>query len=143
MKDTAQWQAVMVTILTEAEDSPMRLVLPGEMCRQPDAVLLRWRERITEDAAEETLVRLRIGRDRVMMHRGGAFSTALVFEPGRCHSGSYQTPYGELPLTVETLSLAHSAEADGGECRLEYDLTIQGSETARRKMRIRYAGGAA
>ena len=62
----------------------------------------------------------------VSILREGAVSTALVFEEGRRHLCTYETPYFPIELCVNTLSLKNTLNYNGGSMTAEYLIEMNG-----------------
>ncbi len=136
-------QRVWVTLRTAGTDpdgfaeEEQILRFPGEVTRVGDAWLLSYTERIEETA--DTEVRLRLRPGKVMMMRQGDYSVSLIFEVGKHYEGAYHTPYGDLDIAVETLSLSDRYSERQGEVSIRYDETISGQLVGVRTMHISYA----
>ena len=119
-------------ILEESEDGRLRL-------RYRESELSGMEGTTTEISflpAEPTLVTI---------ERSGTVRCALVLEPGRYHTGVYETPV--LPLTVTTAAfrLENGIGADGGRMDVEYLLRIGGISAMRTHLTLDVVphGGAA
>ncbi|MBR4457397.1 MAG: DUF1934 domain-containing protein [Clostridia bacterium] len=133
---------VLVSVLaTDAEtgEEPMRVRMPGTLEDQSDCVVLRYTESLAEDggvSAERTEVTLRAGADHAVMQRRGAFGAMMVFRPGETRESAYHTPYGDLPMAVRTRAVAFTRDADRGEIRLDYELSLKDGTFGRRLLTL-------
>ena len=71
----------------------------------------------------------------VSMLRGGAVSTALVFEPDQRHVCVYNTPFSSFEVCVHTLEVRNEL-LEKGELYLDYLIEIHGAKTERCKMTV-------
>ncbi len=116
----------------------MEVTVPGEAQLADPAVVLRWRERLSEDdgLSPETAVTLRARPGHAMMQRRGPWAVSMVFEPGASRESAYHTPYGDLPITVAAEAVDVAFTPEGGQVDIAYGLVIQGGQTERRSMNI-------
>ena len=72
------------------------------------------------------------------MLRGGAVSTALVFEPNKRHICIYKTPFMTLEACVHTLKVDNRLLKDekGGTVELDYVVEIRGAQAERCRMKL-------
>ena len=73
----------------------------------------------------------------VSMLRGGAVSTALVFEEGRRHICVYNTPFSSFEVCIHTLKVENNI-LTSGELYLDYLIEIHGARTERCKMNLSF-----
>ena len=71
----------------------------------------------------------------VTMMRGGAVSTALVFQPHQRHVCVYNTPFSAFEVCVHTLEVRNEL-LEKGEMYLDYLIEIHGAKTERCKMTL-------
>lgn len=74
--------------------------------------------------------------NRVRMQRRGMVSSVLHFLPGERIASRYVTPYGEIPVAVDTHEVEIRAQENGGELRLSYDVYMGGERTSGAHMEI-------
>ena len=81
-----------------------------------------------------TITFLDTDRSVLTILREGTVRSALVLEPGRFHSGVYQTPVMPLDITTMTYRLKNDVTAEGGTITADYSLRIGGVTTSRTKL---------
>lgn len=74
--------------------------------------------------------------NRARMQRKGMVSSVLHFLPGEKTASRYVTPYGEIPVAVDTREVEIGARENGGELRLSYDVYMGGERTSGARMEI-------
>lgn len=80
---------------------------------------------------EGTLTTLRVEQGRVILERTGPLGSQMVFEEGREHRCVYKTPYGTLPMRIQTRKLSSRLSSQGGELSIDYDLELGGAGAGR------------
>lgn len=79
------------------------------------------------DLSEPTLVTLM---------RSGAYRMAMVFEEGKRHICTYQTPYMPIEMAVTAKKLENTLSAEGGYLYAEYSIDAGGMRCERAKIRL-------
>ena len=74
--------------------------------------------------------------NRAKMQRRGMVSSQLIFLPGQKAASSYVTMYGEIPVAVDTRSVAIHEDDKGGDLLLDYDVYMGGERTSSARMEI-------
>lgn len=59
-------------------------------------------EETEEETGERSKSRIKIGKDRMELVRGGKNRTHMVFEEKKRHPADYVTPYGRFVLEIDT-----------------------------------------
>lgn len=77
----------------------------------------------------KTLTTVKIKSDRVELIRTGNVSSRLVFRKGIPYEGSYNTPYGSLPLKLEVSDMEILTGDEEGSLLMKYSLDFAGDET--------------
>lgn len=81
---------------------------------------------------------LKIAPDGVVtMLRSGEANTRMVFEKGRCHISCYETPYGNLTVSVTTSDIAVNMDESGGNVDIDYNLSINNISKSRNLLSVR------
>lgn len=62
----------------------------------------------------------------VRLQRKGTVYTDMTFQKGQRHESRYETPYGALPLFVQTRRIRSRWTGMAGEVELEYELELGG-----------------
>lgn len=70
----------------------------------------------------------------VTLMRTGAYRMAMVFEQGKRHICTYQTPYMPIEMSVLAKKLENTLTEDGGELRVEYSIDANGMRCEYAKM---------
>ena len=76
---------------------------------------------------EGTTTTVKVEEDQVSIIRLGTTNTHLVFKKGQRKYNRYETPYGELLLSIFTndLSIQYNEEKEPVSIYLDYDLGIE------------------
>lgn len=74
--------------------------------------------------------------NRARMQRMGMVSSVLDFLPGERMVSRYVTPYGDIPVAVDTHGVDICTRENGGELRLHYDVYMGGERTSGAHMEI-------
>ena len=93
-----------------------RTFAQGELTRLRNSLTLSYRE---PDGSSQTLLRLSEG-GQALIQRTGEFSGQIPVCPGEWADFLYHTPYGDLELACEGLSLALEEEDTAGRLVLHY-----------------------
>ncbi len=72
----------------------------------------------------------------VTLMRTGAYRMAMVFEQGKRHICTYQTPYMPIELAVTTSVLENTLTDEGGHLYAEYSIDAGGMRCERAKIRL-------
>ena len=113
-----------------------RSAAPGEAEERQGRIRLTYREDLSEDNSAPTRVTILASDGKTIMRREGDFSATMIFEPGQTRTGTYRTPYGEIPFQIETRQAAVAGNTLSGELSLIYSLQIRGSGESHRRMRV-------
>ena len=109
--------------------------LRGTIEETPDGVRIVYEEP-GADGADATRTRLDMSADSVTLTRTGEVRSEMVFRPGESHTSYYATPYGTLPVTVETESARWRFDGGDGMLALRYRIDL-GGQKGRCALRIR------
>lgn len=113
----------------------LRQKAEGTLRQEKSGWLLRYRE--GEDSGlGDTVTTLRLEEGKATLIREGETSSQMVFQAGEPYICRYATPYGELPMTVETLRLDWELSEAGGRVFLVYKLQLGGGETGETRLRL-------
>ena len=83
-----------------------------------------------------TRTTLRLEGERVTLTRTGELTSQMLFQVGRPHTSLYETPYGKLPMTVNTLKLKTDLSHDGGRIDLHYQIQLGGGSAGETRLRL-------
>ena len=73
----------------------------------------------------------------VMLTRTGTVNSQMIFEDGKQHTSLYETPFGELPIDIQTSSLRHNLSERGGVMEIKYAIAVDHTVTGRNCFKIR------
>lgn len=87
---------------------------------------------------EKCSTTLKVAPDGVVtMLRSGETHTRMVFEEGQCHMSCYETPFGNLTVSVATNEIKVDMGENGGRLDIDYNLTINSTTHSRNRLSIR------
>ncbi|MFA7636530.1 MAG: DUF1934 domain-containing protein [Monoglobales bacterium] len=81
------------------------------------------------DEFGKTQTTIKIKGDRLELIRTGSINSRLVFCTESPYEGSYDTPYGSLPLKIKVESLEIDADETSGSIFMRYKLDLAGDKT--------------
>lgn len=84
-----------------------------------------------------TRTTLELTGGRITLTRAGETSSQMVFEEGTEHTSDYQTPYGSLPLTIQTSRLLWQLEEGGGRVAMDYAIRIGPQQSGMTRFRMK------
>ena len=73
----------------------------------------------------------------VVLTRTGTVNSQMIFEDGKQHTSLYETPFGELPIDIQTSSLRHNLSERGGVMEIKYAIAVDHTVTGRNCFKIR------
>ena len=74
---------------------------------------------------------------QVVLTRTGRVNSQMIFEEGKQHTSLYETPYGELPIDIQTSSLRHNLSQRGGVMDIKYAIAVDHTVTGRNCFKLR------
>ena len=74
---------------------------------------------------------------KVVLTRSGRVNSQMIFEEGKQHTSLYETPYGELPIDIQTSSLRHNLSQRGGVMDIKYAIAVDHTVTGRNCFKLR------
>ena len=109
----------------------------GELYVTDDRVIIAYDEsEITGMEGSHTQVRFeRSNHGLVTIMRHGSVNTILVFEEGKRHICTYQTPYMPFEICVFTKSVSNTL-LENGVIELDYIVEIRGAQAERTQFKI-------
>ncbi len=112
------------------------LVTDGTMELTGAGMVLTYRE--TElTGMEGTTTTFEIKGAQVILTRSGTVNSQMVFEEGRQHTSLYETPFGDLPVDIQTSMLKHNLSERGGLLEIKYSIAVDHTLTGRNRFKIR------
>lgn len=118
-------------------EGPIEMFSEGEMYITPERVIIAYDEsELTGMEGSHTQVRFeRSAPELVTMMRSGSVSTILVFEEGKRHICTYQTPYMPFEICVFTKKVTNNL-LENGVIELDYIVEIRGAQAERTQFKI-------
>ncbi len=118
-------------------EGPIEMFSEGELYVTDDRVIIAYDEsELTGMEGSSTQVRFeRNHPELVTMMRSGSVSTILVFEEGKRHICTYQTPYMPFEICVYTKSVKNEL-LERGVIDLDYIVEIRGAQAERTQFKI-------
>ncbi len=118
-------------------EGPIEMFSEGELYITDDRVIIAYDEsELTGMEGSHTQVRFeRNAPELVTMMRSGNVSTILVFEEGKRHICTYQTPYMPFEICVFTKTVRNNL-LDDGVIELDYIVEIRGAQAERTQFKI-------
>ena len=85
---------------------------------------------------EGTTTTFEVVGNRVTLKRSGSVNSQMIFEEGKQHTSLYETPFGELPVDIQTSSLRHTLSERGGVMEIKYSIAVAHTVTGRNCFKI-------
>ena len=85
----------------------------------------------------KTTTKVKIKKDRIELIRSGNIVSRLVFCKDVPYEGSYNTPYGSLPVKIQVTEMSVNADGNCGEIYMNYHLDFAGDITEN-KFKLKY-----
>ena len=96
-----------------------------------------WYEESELTGMEGTTTTIEVRDGRVALTRTGKVNSQMVFEEGKQHTSLYETPFGELPIDIQTSSLRHKLSERGGIMEIKYAIAVDHTVTGRNCFKLR------
>lgn len=121
----------------EEPEGPIEMFSEGELYITDERVIIAYDEsELTGMEGSHTQVRFeRNQAGLVTMMRSGNVSTILVFEEGKRHICTYQTPYMPFEICVYTKCVKNTL-LENGIIELDYIVEIRGAQAERTQFKI-------
>ena len=118
-------------------EGPIEMFSEGELYITPDRVIIAYDEsELTGMEGSHTQVRFERNMPELLtMMRSGSVNTILVFEEGKRHICTYQTPYMPFEICVLTKSVKNTL-LENGVIELDYIVEIRGAQAERTQFKI-------
>ena len=85
---------------------------------------------------EGTRTSVMVMPNQVVVDRDGMLTGRMVFREGARDSFLYQTPSGQMMLGIDTRSIRHNFNENGGDVEIDYITDLAHTVVARNKFRI-------
>ena len=121
----------------EEPEGPIEIFSEGELYVTDERVIIAYDEsELTGMEGSHTQVRFERNNDGlVTMMRNGNVNTILVFEAGKRHICTYQTPYMPFEICVFTKEVKNTS-LENGVIELDYIVEIRGAQAERTQFKI-------
>ncbi len=122
-------------------DDPVQVITTGRLIPQKGALLLRYRENLEDEATgemTESEIQLLMNRNQVTMHRSGPFSNIMMFQRNKRYETTFRTPYGDLPMAVQTREVRCDLGEENGAVHLKYEISMQGAYASTNELHLEY-----
>lgn len=86
---------------------------------------------------EGTTTTFLVKEKQVVLQRTGKVNSQMIFEEGKQHTSLYETPFGELPIDIQTSSLRHNLSQRGGVMDIQYAIAVDHTVTGRNRFKLR------
>ena len=120
----------------QPEDS-MRLITTGELLETPEEVIVRYEESLDESEPPQQ-IELTVRNHVITMSRKGTYDANMVFQKGQRYESQYHTPFGDLDMALYCTRATYTADQEGGEISLQYQLDLSGQFAAVHDMRLHF-----
>ena len=118
-------------------EGPIEMFSEGELYITDERIIIAYDEsELTGMEGSHTQVRFERNHDGlVTMMRSGNVNTILVFEEGKRHICTYQTPYMPFEICVFTKNVKNTL-LENGVIELDYIVEIRGAQAERTQFKI-------
>ena len=107
----------------------------GDYSTDGETRIIRYRD-TAATGFEGSETTLHVDPDMVTMIRTGEYSSSLILEKGRRHTCHYGTPYGDLPLGINTTKLENGLTDTGGTLDFSFSLDLNANLFAATELKI-------
>ena len=119
----------------EVDPDETKLMTDGTREISEEGIFLTYEE--TElTGMEGTTTTFEVKDKQVILTRSGTVNSQMIFEEGRQHTSLYETPFGELPVDIQTSMLRHNLSQRGGLMEIKYSIAVAHTVTGRNCFKI-------
>ena len=119
----------------DVDPDETKLMTDGTMEISDEGIFLTYEE--TElTGMEGTTTTFEVKDKQVILTRSGTVNSQMIFEEGRQHTSLYETPFGELPVDIQTSMLRHNLSQRGGLMEIKYSIAVAHTVTGRNCFKI-------
>lgn len=108
---------------------PVKTAVPGEYYYKNGKHYILYDE-MAKEPGKLTKNRVKLTADCVEINKRGALNVHMVFRKGVRMCSSYQTPYGALPLQINTHVIEIEETEERINVRMDYTLDMDGASLA-------------
>lgn len=84
-----------------------------------------------------TKTSVRIKPDEIVVDREGSMKSRMVFREGQRNSFVYSTPFGNAAMGIDTRSIRHNFNENGGSMEIDYILNMEHVVVTRNRFRLK------
>jgi uncharacterized beta-barrel protein YwiB (DUF1934 family) len=110
-------------ILSFTEDDCFELLTDGEYLSKDGVSTFSYRESELT-GLDGLLTTFNVEQDRVVLKRGGEYSSDMIFCENQKHNFLYETPFGSIIMGIDTHSIEKNLRDDGGSLEIRYDIEV-------------------
>jgi uncharacterized beta-barrel protein YwiB (DUF1934 family) len=120
-------------------NEPIEIISIGERYEADGKTYVLYEEVVEDgtDNAEVTKNTIKLGEGRVELIKKGMNNTHMIFEKGKNHMASYNTPLGNLMISIYTKEIFINKKEDAVGVQINYSLDINYSHVSDCKLIIR------
>ncbi len=122
--------------LEDGEENVLELYTEGVLSHEKGRYMIEYDESEIM-GTENTKTRLMIDNDSVWLNRSGFAETELLFYKEQSYDMVYETPFGQIPLSVFPMQVLSNMSVEKGDIDLEYVIKIGDQRTVNR-LNIQY-----
>lgn len=124
-------------VTSDGETDSMSYSTEGKLYKKSGKVYINYPEGELL-GREQCNTTLKLAPDGVVtMLRSGEAQTHMVFEKGQCHLSCYETPFGNLTVSVTANDVKIDMGENGGRVDIDYNLTINNTSHSRNLLSIK------
>lgn len=117
------------------KDDLIEVKTPGNYYISDGTYLAKYDE--TEiSGMEGTTTTIEIHPNKLSLIREGTTNAKMEFEKNNKYTTLYNTPYGSLELVISTKELKVDVNDNGGEIRINYDMSVAGQKPQQTELKI-------
>lgn len=117
----------IVSIIDGDNDDRIELVVSGGFYEKNSTFYIMYEEKKEMDMADCSVM-IKVHDDEMTVTRKGEINSKMFYKSGKTSEFLYQVPYGTIPLVLNTKTVEHKLNDDGGIVELDYSLIIQQEE---------------
>ena len=119
----------------DVDPDETELMTEGTMTLRGENIYLTYQESELT-GMEGTTTTFEVKDKQVILTRSGTVNSQMIFEEGRQHTSLYETPFGELPVDIQTSMLRHNLSQRGGLMEIKYSIAVAHTVTGRNCFKI-------
>jgi uncharacterized beta-barrel protein YwiB (DUF1934 family) len=104
-------------------DDGYELMTDGEYLRKEELTTFSYLESELT-GLDGLLTTFNVEPDRVVLKRGGEYSSEMIFSEKQKHNFIYETQFGSIMMGIDTHSIERNLRDDGGSLEIRYDIEV-------------------